>query len=721
LTAYRYSEEEAEKRSRLGEMAFRIGVDIGGTFTDFVLVNAETTGQTFIHKQLTTPADPSAAVIEGCAAILKNCNVRMEEVEAIVHGTTLVTNLVLERKGSPTGMLVTRGFSDILDIAREHRYDLYDLKIRFRKPLIPRGARAEVDERIAYDGSIRKNLDLQEVRGSIARLVADHGIKSIAVCFLHSYLNNAHEVAVAELVRREFPDLYVSISSEIFPHIREYERWTTTTVNASAQPLVHQYLARLDKSLRGLGFRGALSIMASNGGTIMPEIAQRFPVRMLESGPAAGALMSAIHGRRLGISGVLSFDMGGTTAKGALIRRGEPLKKYEFEIDRVHEFRRGSGLPVRIPVIDMIEIGAGGGSIAEVDTRGVIQVGPRSAGADPGPACYGKGDQPTLTDADLVLGYLNPEFFLGGRMALDVSASERVISDRIAAPLQFTTARAAWGIHEVINESVARAFRVHASERGFDYRNCAMTAFGGAGPLHAMRIARKLKIPRVIFPVGAGVMSAFGLLASPISFEVVKSEIVETSDLTASSFAERFRRLSEEARTIVQGAGAKEDEITIIRGLDMRYAGQGYEIEVLLPSAEPEESFGALRSLFSAAYSQVFGMTFGELGLEIVNWKVEVRGRQPGMPESARLQTGKPLQAARKGERLAYFPEAEGYRPCAVYDRYFLRPHDVISGPALIEENESTCVVGIGDQVQVDDHYNLIADVSTSGQSNEQA
>ena len=486
-------------------MTYRVGVDIGGTFTDFALFNV-VEGEIFgIHKQMTTSQDPSLAVIEGIQALLDDCDVGFEDVQSVVHGTTLVTNAVIERRGAPTGMLVTKGFRDILDMRQERRYDLYDLTPGFPDPLVPRALRREVDERVLFDGSIERPVGLDGAAKAAGELIADHGIEALAVCFINSYLNPAHERAVRDAIRAAYPDVFISTSAEVFPHWREFERWTTTTVNAYTQPVLDRYLRRIESELASLGFQGRINMMASNGGMVTPETARRYPVRMMESGPAAGALMSAHHGQALRISDVLSFDMGGTTAKGSLVRAGVPLRTYELEVARIHEFKSGSGIPIKTPVIDMIEIGAGGGSIAEVDGRGVIRVGPRSAGADPGPASYGRGGQSaTLTDANVVLGYLDPQFFLGGEMQLDAAASRSAIETHVAYPLEVTVTRAAWGIHETINEDVARAFRVHAAERGFDYRGCAMIAFGGSGPVHAHSIARKLKVPRVIFPPAAG-------------------------------------------------------------------------------------------------------------------------------------------------------------------------------------------------------------------------
>lgn len=698
-------------------MSCRIGVDIGGTFTDFALLNDET-GELSIHKQLTTPLDPAASVLDGCRILLESSKVDIAQVSAVVHGTTLVTNAVIERKGAITGALVTKGFRDIFDIALERRYDLYDLRLKFPDPLVPRHLRADIDERTRYDGSVEKSVDADQVRSAVSALIKEHRIEALAVCFLHSYANPANEDAAAALIRKEFPALSVCTSSEVFPHIREYERWTTASMNAYTQPMVTRYVQRLEQGLAKMGFTGRLYIMASNGGTVVPEIARRFPVRILESGPAAGALMSALHGRDLDIPNLLSFDMGGTTAKGCLIRGMEPLKKYTFEVARVHEFKAGSGLPVRIPVIDMIEIGAGGGSIAETDARQVIRVGPRSAGAEPGPACYDRGgSNPTLTDADLTLGYLDGGFFLGGKMKLNRQAGEQAIERKVAQGLNIAATRAAWGIHEIINEDVARAFRVHASERGFDYRGCTMIAFGGAGPVHALRIARKLKIPSVVLPVGAGVMSALGLLASPLSFEVVRSNVVRMSDMTREKFDALFAPVVSDAIGYLRAAGMADVDIKIIRQLDMRYHGQGYEIEVTLPAGDATAHFEDLPRLFAQAYERVFSMSFLTQPIEIVNWKVEARGPLPKMPQAHFKSAGVSGRSARKGEREAFFPELNGYRQCPVYDRYALAPGDCIEGPAFIEENESTCVIGVGDKVEVDAHLNLVADISSSGAS----
>jgi N-methylhydantoinase A len=687
-------------------MAYRLGIDIGGTFTDFALFN-EADGSFAIHKQLTTPDDPSRAVLEGTAGLLARHDLELAAVAEIVHGTTLVTNAVIERKGARTGMLTTRGFRDVLDMAREKRYDVFDLRLVFPDPLVPRRWRGEVDERCHYDGRVEIPLDLAAARATLTALVEEHRIESLAICLLHGYANPGHEQALREMAAAAYPDLMVSLSSEVSPAWREFERFTTTCINAFTQPMFDQYLGRLEAGLAALGFAGRLFVMSSSGGTLTPGTARRFPVRVIESGPAAGAQMSAFHGRVLERPELLSFDMGGTTAKGALIRGGAAIKVYHQEIARAHGFKAGSGLPVQSPVIDMIEIGAGGGSIAGVDVRGTISVGPRSAGADPGPACYGRGGTAaTLTDANLVLGYLDPGFFLGGAMALDTAAAERVIGEQIAEPLALSPARAAWGIHEIVDEDVARAFRIHASERGFDYRGSSMLAFGGSGPVHAMGVARKLGIPRVIFPAAAGVMSALGLLASPLLFEVARTRQAFVADLTPADFAATFAALEAEAMAPLSAAGISPDALTITRQLDMRYHGQGHEIEVDLPS---HITVDALPAIFREHYAAVHGAALLDAPLVVTTWKVEASAPPPELATARPPAAG---VATAKGTRQAYF--AGRYLPTPVYDRYGLGLGAIIDGPALIEERESTVVIGPGERVQVDEFGNLVAELANN-------
>jgi N-methylhydantoinase A len=693
-------------------VSYRIGIDIGGTFTDFAMVDDDS-GDVTLEKILTTPHDPSVAVLEGVSRLLGRGKVSITQVESIIHGSTLVTNAVIERKGAPTGMLVTKGFGDVLDIALERRYDLYDLRLRFPDPLVPRSCRMEIDERMRDDGTPIQEPNLTQVEQIVRELVRVHSIRAVAVCFLHSYCNPEHERIVTNFVRRRFPELFVSSSAEILPFIREYERWTTTIINAFVQPSVDSYLSRIENGLSRLGFKGGFYIMTSSGGTFTADMARRYPVRMLESGPAAGVFMAAHHGSTLGIRDLLSFDMGGTTAKGAIVRGGNLHKKYELEVARIHEFKTGSGLPVRIPTVDMIEIGAGGGSIAELDDRGVIRVGPRSAGAVPGPACYGRsGESATLTDANLTLGYLDPKYFLGGAMELDRTASVTAINSSLSHHLGVDTERAAWGIHETTNEDVARAFRVHASDIGFDYRNSSMVTFGGSGPAHAARIARKLRIPRVVFPSGSGVMSAIGMLVSPLSYQLAKTNPVYARELSCQQFVEYFRAIQQEAESVLVAAGIDKKNITVERHLDMRYKGQGYEIEVALPASQDVgEQFERLPALFAESYERVFSLSYLNEPIEILHWKVDVSGPAPVFDSHWSARMRDPNRVPLKGTRKAYFPEAGGYIDCPIYDRYALAVGVVIEGPAIIEERESTCVLGVDDRGHIDAFGNLLADI----------
>ncbi len=694
-------------------MSYRIGIDIGGTFTDFALFD-DARREIVTHKALTTPKAPAQAVLDGVLAVTAQAGIAPSEVSMIVHGTTLVTNAVIERRGTPTAMIVTEGFRDVLDIAMEQRYDLFDLRIRFPAPLVPRPLRLEVRERVKADGSVLLPLHPDAIGALEPRLrdaVQVQGVRAVAVCFLHSYVNPAHELAVLEWLHDRFPNLHVSASSVVFPFAREYQRWTTACLNAYVQPLVDAYVERLERGLDAVGFRGRFLIMSSSGSTLTPQMARRYPVRLLESGPAAGALMSARHSVSLDAAQVLSFDMGGTTAKGCVVRDHVPLKRYEFEVARVHEFKRGSGLPIKIPVIDMIEIGSGGGSLADLDPRGVIRVGPRSAGADPGPACYGRGGrEPTLTDANLVLGYLDSASFLGGKMRLDADAARHALAKGLGAALGVDAERAAWGVHEVINEDVAKAFRVHASERGVDYRRCSMVVFGGSGPIHGARIARKLRIPRVVCPSGAGVMSAFGLLSSPVGFEVVQSLRAPLATMTPVRFGEIVHELEARVREQLVSAGGDTSDARVLLRLDMRYVGQGYEVEVLLPHGDHAAALATLATRFASAYAAIFGMSF-DREVEIVAWKVEVQGAVPGGGATYRLRTPGSGGDALRGHRPAYFPELGGTVSCPVYDRYRLVPGTAIDGPALVEETESTCVVGPGDRAQVNAAGHLVIDI----------
>ena len=689
---------------------YRLGVDIGGTFTDFALFDGASTSLQ-IHKCLTTPDDPSRAVIDGTVALLERESVDIADLREVVHGTTLVTNSVIERTGARTGMLISEGFRDIPDMREEKRYDVFDLRITFPEPIVPRAWRREVSERMRFDGTVERPLDLEAARAAVHDLVQEERIEALAICLLHAYANPAHEEALRRMVDEYFPELFVSTSAEVFPGWREFERFSTTSINAYTGPMFGHYLERIESGLAALGFRGRLYVMSASGGALTPALARRLPVRVIESGPAAGAQMSAVHGRALALPNLLSFDMGGTTAKGALVREGAAMKVYALEVARQHEFKSGSGLPVRTPVIDMIEIGAGGGSIAEPDARGTIRVGPKSAGASPGPACYGQGGRDaTLSDANLVLGYLDPDYFLGGEMRLDRSLAERVITDRVAMPLGLALERAAFGIHDIVSEDVARAFRIHASERGFDYRSSSMVAFGGSGPVHAIRVAKKLGIPRVVFPVAAGVMSAIGLLASPLAFEVALTRERFVGDLDETEFEATFAEVETEAAAPLIAAGLGTSRITKVSRLDMHYHGQGHEIEVTLPA--DDSGVERLADLFRRRYEALYAFAPLDAPLVITTWKVEARAPDPGIGAHYSMSgSNSSAASAAKGVRRAWFPDTGDWVSTPVYERYAFQAGDAVGGPALIEERESTVVIGPGDRVHVDAAGNLVAEL----------
>ncbi len=524
---------------------FRMGIDIGGTFTDIVLRDDET-GGVHIWKTLTTPEDPVQGAVAGVDEVLEAANVESSLVSTAIHGTTLVANLLIERKGAKTALLTTRGFRDLLAIGRERRFDMYDLFLEMPKPLIPRALRREVSERIDEKGEIVVPLDEGEVGRALAEFRKE-GIESLAVCFLHAYRNPLHERAVGRIGESE-PELFVSLSSDVLPEIREFERVSTTAANAYARPVLKNYLSRLGEEIRIRGVRNPMAVMLSSGGITSVNTAEKYPIRVVESGPAAGAFGAAQIARSLEWDKTLSFDMGGTAAKLCLIGDGEPLRTNEFEVARTYRHKKGSGLPIRIPVIDLVEVGAGGGSIARTDSMGLLKVGPDSAGADPGPACYGRGGiEPTVTDADLVLGYLNPDFFLGGRLHLFPDKAQRAINEWVARPLGLTTEEAAWGIHQIVNEHMAGAARLHGTERGWTLNGLTMIAFGGAGPVHAHGLARSLGLARVAFPASSGVLSALGFLVAPPAFDLVRTYPIRLTEFDEAAIRALLEEMTEEA------------------------------------------------------------------------------------------------------------------------------------------------------------------------------
>lgn len=697
-------------------MGCRVGIDIGGTFTDFVLTD-DATGDCYIHKQLTTPRDPSESILTGVPVLLDKARKDVSEVSSIVHGTTLVSNTLIERQGAVCGMLCTKGFSTILDIGYENRYDQYDFRAEYATPVVPLTLRREIEESISCDGTVIGGVDESAVKREVNELIEKHKITSLAICLINSYINPEHEEKIRAICKEIAPDLYVTISSETFPFMKEYDRWTTATVNAYVQPLIDTYLKKLEAGFETIGFQNSFYMMTSSGGVITRDLARQFPVRLLESGPAACVLMSSVLGRQLKRDSVLSFDMGGTTAKGAIVKDGQPLQRYDLEIDHAFKGKEGSGLVVKTPSVDLIEIGTGGGSIAEMDSRGVIQVGPRSAGAEPGPVCYQLGgDQITVTDANLILGYLDDDSFLGGKMKLSKASSEDVMEKGLAKDLDVSVIRAAWGIHETVNEEIARAFRTHAAERGFDYRHCCMVPSGGAGPASAMRVARKLRIPKVIFSAGAGAMSAFGLLTSPLAYALSQSDFIGLNDLSIDEFEEKFTLLIEKAKTFLFGKNAGKVDFTTNLILDMRYRGQGYSVEVDLPySGDLKPLYNQLHTLFESAYENIFSTTFQEKAVDIETWKVEVRGTPPSTDNLHLAEKSDQSSNALKGSRPAYFPELdEALVDCKVYDRYALKAGDKLTGPALVEEAETTYVIGVGDMAEVDISGALIVNTNFS-------
>jgi N-methylhydantoinase A len=687
---------------------YRVGIDIGGTFTDMLLVGDD--GSAVIAKTLTTPGDPSLAVENALRPVLENGSVDAHQRGTLIHGTTLVTNALIERKGALTALLTTAGFRDAVEIGREHRYELYDLNLDLPKPLVPRHLRFDVPERMAADGSILQELDEAFVRKLVGAL-RDKGIKAIGVCYLNTFRNPVHEQRTAEIIAEVAPQIRVSLSSEVVAEIREFQRTSTTLANVYVQERVSDYLAQLQARLDDIGFRGSFFVMLSSGGIATRETASRFPVRLLESGPAAGAIAAAEAGTGSGHRDLLSFDMGGTTAKLCVIEDGQPLKTHEFEVDRVYRFRKGSGLPVRIPVIDMIEIGAGGGSIARVDSLGLLKVGPDSSGADPGPVCYGQGGtQPTVTDADLILGYLDANYFLGGKMKLDLAGTKKAL-ERLGKPLKMTAQQVAWGIHQIVNENMANAARAHLGERGKDPRRMPMYAFGGAGPVHGYRVAEILRLPALISPFGAGVGSTFGLLAAPLAFDFVRSAYSRMDQLDWNLANHLLDDMAQEGRKVLESSGLRADDIVYRRTADLRYIGQGHEVSVALPDGVlGVGDLPRIAAEFERTYESLYGRKGPDVPLEVINWRVVASGPRPDM--KLKLPRNSTHGGdARKGSRLAFFPETNGYVETSIYDRYTLEPGMRFTGPAIVEERESTLIVGVGGQARVDERLNVVVEL----------
>jgi N-methylhydantoinase A len=666
----------------------RVGIDIGGTFTDVVL---ETGERRFTAKILTTPQAPEEGVLAVLRSVHARAGVEPGQAGLIVHGTTLATNALIERKGARTALLTTEGFRDVLEIRHENRFEQYDINIDLPPPLVPRRLRLPIRERIDAQGEILVALDESSVSRAIEALAANQ-VAAVAVGFLHSFTNPDHERRVGEAIGRRLPDVAVTLSCEVSPEMREYERFSTACANAYLQPLIGRYLAKLERELVLAGFRCPLLLMTSGGGITTTETAIRFPVRLVESGPAAGAIFAACIARQHELEQVVSFDMGGTTAKICLIDKAQPQTARAFEVARVYRFLKGSGLPLRIPVIEMVEIGAGGGSIARVDTLGRIVVGPDSAGSEPGPVCYGRGGkEPTVTDADLVLGRIDPTTFSGGKMSLDLPAAQRAVAERVGADLNLATEHAALGISEMVDENMANAARVHAIESGKELQPRTLIAFGGAAPLHAARLAEKLGIARVLVPTNAGVGSAVGLLRAPVAYEIVRGRLMRLSSFDPASVNRLLGEMRGEAEAIVRRA---EPAASLLeqRSAFMRYRGQGHEIAVELPVRDfTAADRSVLRELFETAYRRLYSRSIPGVEIEILSWVVAVSA--PAEGDLGAPVSERPTQPKPRARRPVFDPDSGDFHEVAIYWRGDLSPGVRISGPAVIAEDETSTVV----------------------------
>ena len=687
----------------------RVAFDIGGTFTDFVLRD-DGTGSTQVLKVPTSSANPGEAVVAGLEKLLAATGVGGSAVDVVLHATTVATNAVLERKGAKTGLVTTRGFRDVLIIGRQKRYETYDMYIDKPEPLVQRRHIVEVVERVAPDGTVVTALDAGSVEVAIDAMLAA-GRESVAVSLLHAYANPAHELRIRDQFAARAPELLVSISAEISPKFREYERTNTTVANAYVRPIVDRYLRHLDEALKARGIGNDLFVMQSNGGLISPKLARDFPVRIIESGPAAGVLMCAIVGREEGREQVITFDMGGTTAKLGAIDNGAPAIMPTFEVD-LKRYKKGSGLPINVPAVEMVEIGAGGGSIAR-DNNGMIVVGPDSAGADPGPLCYGRGGgEPTITDANVVLGYISPDWFNGGAMRLDQAAAEGGIKRAIADPLGLSTPEAAWGIHLVATSNMENALRIVSVERGRDPRRYAMVAFGGAGPLHAARLARSVGIPTVIVPYGAGVGSAIGLLQAEPRLDVSLTRVMRLDgERSSRAIAAVYQELEAQARWDVQRI-SRVGSPRWSRYAQMRYAGQGFEIHVDLPPGPIDDDYGQQAvDAFQQAYLRRHKFLDPEGSVEVVDWTLVATMPAPG--GGATLTPPQRAQTGRRERRLAWFPETGGYTDTAVVDRAALADGSSIAGPAIIEDADCTTVVLPGDTARLSSKGHIIVAIKS--------
>ena len=687
----------------------RLAFDIGGTFTDFVLHDPRSDTMR-LWKVPTSSDAPADAVVAAIKDMLREGTVSAGEIAAVLHATTVATNAILERKGARTALVTTRGFRDVVMLGRQKRPDTNDLNLVKQKPVVERADIFEITERLEVDGTVNTPLAMDEIDILVERLRAG-SFDAVAIMFLHAYANPAHEIAVAEAIRAALPDIRVSLSSEVTPKYREYERVTTTTANAYVQPIVQRYLDRLESAIETEGMACELQIMQSNGGLVSPTIARSFPVRIVESGPAAGVLMCGQVGREEKIDHLLTFDMGGTTAKMGAIDYGDPQIVPAFEVDTI-KFRKGSGLPLNITAIELLEIGAGGGSIAHVN-MGLIAVGPQSAGSVPGPICYDTGGTlPTITDANLVLGYLNADYFNGGAMRLDVKGAEQGIAAHIGEKLNLDIIQAAWGIHCVANANMERAMRVVSVERGRDPRQHTMIAFGGAGPLHAARLARALGVPHLLVPYGAGVGSALGLLTADQKIDNSITRVLPLAEQSLPEIESVFASLKTKLRRELRHMSAEGADVTWHRGCSMRYSGQGYELRTPLPDGAIDAGFiEEARKAFEKVYAANYGYVDETAQIEGIDWHLMaiIPSSKPVSIGSRPAANGKDLS---RGSRKAYFPEAGGHVDTPVIDRYAMSPGNRHSGPVLVEERESTTVILPGDAAYVTQTGHLMVDIN---------
>ena len=681
---------------------FRIGVDIGGTFTDIVAVR-ENNGEKFNGKVLTTPMNPSEGVLQGVSEIIKKHNINPENCR-IIHGTTLVANALIERKGVETALLTTEGFKDVLEIGREWRYDLFSLDLEMPNPIVPRHLRFEIKERLDYKGDILVSLDQKELI-LIAKKLSKLNIRTLAIVFMHSFKNSIHEELAKNIFNKYAPNINLCLSSSVSPEIGEYERTSTTVANAYVQTIFKSYIDLLVKGLKKIGIKNDLFLMLSDGGIVHQKTAVEYPIRLVQSGPAGGAQAATLYGRSANSNDVLCFDMGGTTAKACLIENGKPSRTTVFEVARVYRFAKGSGLPLQVPVIDMIEIGAGGGSIARIDDLGLIQVGPDSSGSFPGPACYNLGGKlPTVTDSDLVLGYLDAENFLGGDMKLEKQLAEQAIKTFIADPMKISVVEAAWAIHEIVTENMSQAASIHALEKGRKIEKFTMIPIGGAGPVHACSLMSKMNLNKMISPPDAGVASAVGMTASPNSFELVQADMQQLELLNFTKMKKAFVDMEKKGTKLLLQTGTNKQHISINNSALMRYVGQGYEIEVPLNQKVLSlKNINNIKLEFEKVYQNIFGR-IEKMPMEIISWRTIASGPLPNFSLNFNM---KKKSLSKEKKRKVFFG-GNFFNDTIVLDRSSLSKTFKSIGPLIIEERESTLVIPPNFKVQMHESGNLI-------------